>query len=247
MISVFKTKHLINIFPFPENMLQRIQKIIANAGYCSRRKAEELIISGKVKVNNKKVDIGGKADSGKDCISIGDYVIKPEKKVYIVLNKPRGCITTSSDLYGRKKVLDLLDVKERVFPVGRLDRDVTGILFLTNDGDWANMVMHPRYGVEKIYQVWLDKPLRKEDKEKIENGVKLYDGFVRGKIKVIGKKRVEIKVRVGRNKIVKRIFNHLGYRVGELCRTNIGRITLGKLKQGKYRRLTGREIGFFRK
>ncbi len=226
-------------------MIERVQKIIASSGFCSRRKAEELIIAGKVLVNGEKIHIGDKADASKDSISVGTYTIEPEKKVYLALNKPKGYITTAADMYDRKKVVDLINMKERVFPVGRLDRDATGLLFMTNDGDWANKIMHPRYEVEKTYLVILDEPITKDDIYAIEKGFKLDDGFVKGKIFVRHKREVEILIHEGKNKIVKRIFNHVGYRVIELCRIRVGKVYLGRLKQGQYRLLNKKEIDSF--
>ena len=226
-------------------MLIRVQKIIADSGFCSRRRAEELIIDGKVRVNTERIHIGDKADPEKDMISIGDFVIEPQKKVYIMLNKPKGYITTVSDLYERRKVVDLVKIGVRIFPVGRLDRDATGLLFLTNDGEWANKIMHPRYETEKTYLALLDEPFTKEAKERIERGIKLYDGFVKAKVHVLNKKSVEIQIHEGKNKIVKRIFNEVGYRVLNLCRVRIGKVSLGNLKEGKFRYMEEREIKAF--
>ena len=226
-------------------MLIRVQKIIADSGYCSRRKAEELIINGKVRVNGDKIHIGDKADPENDTICIGEFAIQPQKKVYIMLNKPRGYITTVSDLFERRKVVDLVKIGVRIFPVGRLDRDATGLLFLTNDGEWANKIMHPRYETEKTYLALLDSAFQKEDKERIEKGLKLHDGFVKAKVKILNKKSIEITLHEGKNKIVKRIFNEVGYRVIELCRVRVGKVSLGNLKAGKFRYLEPHEIKAF--
>ena len=226
-------------------MRHRVQKIIANNGFCSRRHAEELIKDGKVSVNNKIITIGDSADEEKDTIRVGSNIIRPVKKIYLALNKPRGFITTSDDMYDRKKVVDLIDLKERVFAVGRLDRDATGILFMTNDGDFSNQVMHPRNMIEKTYLVVLDKPLTKEHKASIESGVKLHDCFIHGIIKILDKKRVELSIHQGRNKIVKRIFNHFNYNVDELCRIRIGTVELGNIKPGRFRFLTDKELKQF--
>jgi 23S rRNA pseudouridine2605 synthase len=226
-------------------MIERVQKIIAASGYCSRRKAEEFIIDGKVRVNGEKIHIGDKADSSVDTISIGDFILEKEQKVYLAFNKPKGFITTASDMYDRKKVVDLINLKERVFPIGRLDRDASGLLLMTNDGGWANMVMHPKYEVEKTYLVILDEPFNKEDKSSIERGIKLHDGFVKGKVYIRSKKEVEITIHEGKNKIVKRIFNNFGYRVLELCRLKVGKVYLGNLKHGQYRFLNKKEIESF--
>lgn len=227
-------------------MLIRVQKIIAESGYCSRRRAEELIIDGKVKVNGERIGIGDKADPEKDMVSMGDFVIQPQKKVYIMLNKPKGYITTVSDLYERRKVVDLVKIGVRIFPVGRLDRDATGLLFLTNDGEWANKIMHPRYETEKTYLALLDTAFSKEEKQIIERGIKLHDGFIKAKIKILDKKSIEITLHEGKNKIVKRIFNEVGHRVKELCRVRVGRISLGNLKSGKFRHLEKNEINVFK-
>lgn len=227
-------------------MLIRVQKIIADSGFCSRRKAEELIINKSVRVNGEKIKIGDKADTEKDTISIGDFVIEPQKKVYILLNKPKGYITTVSDMYDRRTVIDLVKVGVRIFPVGRLDRDATGMLLLTNDGEWANKIMHPRYETDKTYLALLDEPFTKEAKERIERGMKLHDGFVKAKVFVLNKKSVEIQIHEGKNKIVKRIFNEVGYRVLELCRVRIGKLHLGNLKAGKFRFLEQKEIDLFK-
>jgi len=228
-------------------MFERIQKIIANSGICSRREAEELIDSGLVIVNGRQVKLGDKADLEKDEISVNGAKLKPEKekKVYLAINKPAGYITTAKDEYGRKKVLDLVLVPERVFPVGRLDSNASGLLFLTNDGDWANRVAHPKYNVEKEYFVKLDKELRDEHRKDIERGIKLTDGYIKGKIVRMKRKEINIVIHEGRNKIIKRIFGALGYNVEGLIRVRIGSIRLDDLKKGRYRFLKKFEIAEF--
>lgn len=214
---------------------ERVQKIIAASGFCSRRRAEELIDSGFVTVNNKTISLGDKADSEGDVIRVRRHVIKPAKKVYIKLNKPSGYITTVSDMYDRKKVSDLVgDIDARIFPVGRLDRDVTGILLMTNDGEWANKMMHPRYGVEKEYLAKLDKPITKDTLFRMNQGFKLRDGFIKPQVKMIKKKYCSLIIHEGRNKIVKRIFNEFGLRVLHLKRVRVGRYKVGRLTVGQW-------------
>ncbi|MFH1917145.1 MAG: pseudouridine synthase, partial [Nanoarchaeota archaeon] len=220
-------------------MLERVQKIIANAGYCSRRKAEEFIADGRVSVNGKMIKLGDKADSEKDYILVGKTVIKAQKKVYILLHKPKGYITTVSDMYERRTVVDL--VPDRVFPVGRLDRDSSGMLLLTNDGEFANKVMHPRYETRKTYLAILDRVLKKEDAAMMNKGIKLDDGFVRPFVRRISPKLAELIIHEGKNKIVKRIFNHFEYRVKHLERVAIGSLRLD-VKEGKWRYLRPEEL-----
>lgn len=217
-------------------VLERVQKIIAESGFCSRRKAEEHIFADEVSVNGKKITIGDKADANKDIIKVGNHIIKKKKKIYLMLNKPKGYITTSSDLYNRKKVIDLVEaVGERVFSVGRLDRDSTGLLLMTNDGDWANKIMHPRYVIEKEYLAELDRPIDKKTLDLMNKGIKLSDGFVKPEVKMISKNYCAITIHEGKNKIVKRIFNEFGFRVIQLKRVRIGDYALGNLKPGKYK------------
>ncbi len=226
-------------------MLERVQKLIANAGLCSRRRAEELIDQGRVTVNGKDIKLGDKADMKKDKIVVDGKILKSEQKVYLALNKPKDYVTTVSDEYGRKKVLDLISEPERVFPVGRLDKDATGLLFLTNDGDWGHRIIHPRFKVEKEYFAKLDKELEEEDKNTIERGLDLNDGFVKAKITKLKRKEVTLVIHEGRKKIVKRIFHALGYNVDNLARLRIGKVYINNLKSGQYRKLRQSEIEQF--
>lgn len=219
----------------------RLQKAIAESGLCSRRKAEELIIHGHVRVNNQIAKIGMNVDPAKDKILVQGQLIKPEKKVYLMLNKPRGYITTASDPYGRKHVLDLIHETKRVFPVGRLDRDTTGLLLLTNDGEFANKIMHPRYEVSKTYEATLDRKIEVEDLKKINEGMLLDGKRIRASAKRIGPKIVSITIHTGLNKEVKRIFKKLGYWVEALKRTETQGVKLN-IKEGKYRHLVESEI-----
>lgn len=219
-------------------VLERVQKIIGEAGYCSRRKAEEFIIDGRVTVNGKKITIGDKADASKDEIKVGSHLIKKKKKIYLMINKPRGYITTSDDMYDRRKVTDLVsDINERIFAVGRLDRDASGLLLMTNDGTWGNKIMHPRYNIEKEYLVKLNDSLNKEIIKKMNAGIKLKDGFIKPRVKMISKDYCSIVLHEGKNKIVKRIFNEFGVRVTQLKRIRIGDYYLGNLKPGKWKEI----------
>ena len=220
-------------------MQERVQKIMSNAGYCSRRRAEELIEKGKVLVNGKKIKLGDKADITKDEITVQGKIIKPIKKIYIMLNKPRGYVTTVSEKFGMKKATDL--VPYDVYPVGRLDRDATGLLLLTNDGEFANKVAHPRYEVKKIYLVRLDKGLKKEDIEKIRKGIKIEKHIVKSKIKKISPRNAEVTVHTGIHKVVKRLFRAIGCRVRAICRVRIGNLKLD-VKEGRYRNLRKHEV-----
>lgn len=214
--------------------MQRVQKLLSNYGHCSRRKAEELIIAGRVKVNGKVISIGDKA-SEQDSISVDGKPVLKQRKVYIMFHKPVGCVTALSDRQF-KTIMDYIDIKERVFPIGRLDYNTSGLLLLTNDGDFANKIMHPRYEIKKTYVVGIDKPMTDKDIEMIEKGVVLEDGKTSpAKIIRQAPKIVEITIHEGKNRVVRRMFNHLGYYIKFLQRVSIGRIKLGNLKPGSYR------------
>ncbi|MFC1690621.1 pseudouridine synthase [Nanoarchaeota archaeon] len=231
-------------------MLERVQKIIANSDYCSRRKAEELIKSGKVVVNDEFITIGDKADPEKDTIYVeGNELNTKIKKLYILFYKPQNCVTTLSDPQGRRTIFHYINIKERVIPVGRLDVKSEGILLLTNDGDFANSVMHPRYEVTKTYEVEVSENINKKDLAHITQGVQVSDKkgkfrtrpakarFIKGK-----KNAAEIIIHEGKNQIIKRMMKALGYSTTKLKRTKIGNLTLGNLKLGEHRDLTKEEI-----
>jgi 23S rRNA pseudouridine2605 synthase len=219
----------------------RLQKAIAEAGICSRRKAEELIQHGHVRVNGEIAEIGMNVDIAKDKIMVDGQYLRPEKKVYLMLNKPKGYLTTASDPFNRKHILHLIDEPVRVFPIGRLDRDTTGLLLLTNDGDFANKIMHPRYNVQKTYEATLDRRIETEDLETINNGVMIDGVVVHAFAQRIGPKAVKIVVHTGMNKEVKRIFKKVGYWVETLRRTEIKGVKLTP-KEGRYRPLTAAEL-----
>lgn len=222
-------------------MLQRVQKIISNSGFCSRRKAEELIKEGRVKVNDRMITIGESADPEKDKILINDEELQKEKKIYLMLNKPKDYQSTVHDRFERKTILKLVPISERVYPVGRLDADSRGMILLTNDGDFANKVMHPRNEVSKTYIIMIDKEIKKEDLEKLNKRVRLVDGTVHMKAVKIDKKILKITISEGRKHIVKRaLFKH-GYYVKDLKRIAIGRLMLD-VKEGKWRFLDKKDL-----
>ncbi len=216
--------------------MHRVQKLLSNYGYCSRRKAEELIKEGRVKVNGKIIEIGDKAGE-KDKISVDNKPVRKQKNVYLMFNKPIGCVTALTDSRF-KTIMDYVRTKERVFPIGRLDFNTSGLLLLTNDGDFANTIMHPRYEIKKTYQVRLNKPLVKKDSKKIEQGMELEDGKTSpAKIVSLTPTFLEITIHEGKNRIIRRMFKALGYGVVSLGRVRIGKLLLGKLKNGHYRAL----------
>jgi 23S rRNA pseudouridine2605 synthase len=229
--------------------MERLQKIIALSGYASRRKAEELIKAGKVVVNGKIVrELGTKANFSDDILIDGKKIEREEKEYYI-FNKPRGVITSTSDDKGRKVVTDYFETNKRLYPVGRLDYDTTGLLILTNDGELANLIMHPRNQIEKQYIAKLEGIIKGEEINKLKNGVVL-DGVKcipkRVKLREFDKKTntsiVEIVICEGKNHEVKRLFESVSFNVLKLKRERIGFLTLGKLKSGEYRKLNPKEV-----
>lgn len=220
---------------------ERVQKIIAQSGLCSRRKAEELIQAGKVSVNGKIIKIGDSADSSKDVVKVDGKTIKAEKKAYYMLNKPRGYITTSDDMFGRRKVLDLVPPNPRVFSVGRLDRDCQGLLILTNDGTFADKIMHPRHEIKKTYEALLYEPFKKEDILRFKKGIEIEGHLIKSDVKVISEKKVEISLHVGLHKIVKRLLKEAGYYVDKLNRTKIGKLEVD-IPPGRFRKLTEKDM-----
>lgn len=229
--------------------MERLQKVIASSGVCSRRKAEELIVSGKVKVNGKVVtELGTKVDS-KDEIEVNDKLISKEEKEYYLLNKPRGVITSTSDDKGRTTVVDLIETDARIYPVGRLDYDTTGALILTNDGEFANILTHPKNNIDKVYLAKLNGIIKGEQINKLKDGVMLDNVLIkpsRVKLKKVDPTKntsmVEIIIHEGKNHEVKRLFESVGFLVDKLTRERIGIFNLEGLKSGEYRKLTTKEI-----
>lgn len=217
--------------------MQRVQKLLSNYGYCSRRKAEDLIIDGRVRVNKSVISIGDKANSS-DKIYVDNKLVNKERKVYLIFNKPINCVTALSDKH-KKTIMHYIKLKERVFPVGRLDFNTSGLLLLTNDGDFSNKIMHPRYEINKTYLVKIDIPIKEDSVKKIEKGILLEDGKTsEAYVKIIKDNLLEITIHEGRNRIIRRMLNKLGFSVKSLERTKIGNLKLGNLSQGKFRELT---------
>ena len=229
----------------------RVQKLLSDAGYCSRRRAEALITAGKVKCNGHPVHLGDKA-LPTDLLTVnGERVYLPRKKVfrYIMLNKPRGYVTTLSDEQGRRCVTDLLDgIEERVYPVGRLDRNSEGLLLFTNDGSFANGIMHPSRQVSKTYRVTVRPPVSEEQLAQMAAGVKLDDGFQTAPANIVEKvsepTRVVLLVTIheGKKREVRRMCDAVGLEVVRLRRISIGPLKLGMLKPGEWRDLTSEEL-----
>jgi 23S rRNA pseudouridine2605 synthase len=230
-------------------MEQRIQKILAQMGIASRRKAEELIIEGRVTVNGKIATIGMKADPAKDHIKVdGRLLVKPEPKIYLVFNKPVGVVTSLSDPEGRPTIKDFLKgIKYRVFPVGRLDYDSEGLLLITNDGDFAHCVLHPSKKIPKTYVVKVKGIIQEDAMERLRRGVRLEDGLTApAKVKKVrlseSNSWIEITIYEGRKRQVRRMLEKVGYPVIKLRRITIGSLKLGDLRPGEMRRLTVEEV-----
>ena len=229
--------------------MERLQKIIAASGYASRRKAEELITSGKVYVNGEKITELGVKVKPSDEVLVNGIHLKKEEKVYYLINKPRRVISSVKDEHNRKTVVDLVDGASRIYPVGRLDYDTTGLLLLTNDGDFANILMHPSNNVEKTYIAKIKGIIKGEDINKIKDGV-VIDGVKTGKSKVKLKKYdpelntsiVSITINEGRNHQVKKMFLSVGHEVLKLKREKEAFFDLNDLKTGEYRHLTKKEV-----
>ncbi len=230
----------------------RLNKFLANAGICSRREADEYIQAGVITVNGQVVTEMGVKVLLTDKIMFHDQTVHSERKVYLLLNKPKDCVTTSEDTHDRLTVLDLVKnaCSERIYPVGRLDRNTTGVLLLTNDGDLASKLTHPKYDKKKIYHVTLDKVLEKEDYETIMSGVTLDDDLIAADalefVKEGDYKQVGIEIHSGQNRVVRRIFEKLGYKVIRLDRVYFAGLTKKNLPRGKYRFLNPREISMLK-
>ena len=230
----------------------RLNKYIANSGVCSRREADNFILAGVVTVNGEVVtELGTKVNINTDDIRFNGERLKGENKVYIVMNKPKGYVTTASDPHADKTVMDLLKAcPTRVFPVGRLDKNTTGVLMFTNDGEIAEKLTHPSYDKKKIYQVSLDSKLRQEDFDKIMSGIELNDGRIAADeleyIEADDHRKLGIEIHSGKNRIVRRIFESLGYDVKALDRVYFAGLTKKGLKRGEWRYLTEGEINLLR-
>ena len=230
----------------------RLNKFMANAGVCSRREADELIQQGVVKVNGTPVTELGTKITRNDVVEYNDKVVTLESKCYVLLNKPKDCVTTSDDPNGRTTVMDLVKgaCTERIYPVGRLDRNTTGVLLLTNDGDLASKLTHPKYVKKKIYQVWTDKPISEDDMQHIADGIELDDGPIHADavsyVSPTDRKQAGIEIHSGRNRVVRRIFETLGYHVVKLDRVYFAGLTKKNLARGKWRYLTQEEVNFLK-
>ena len=230
----------------------RLNKFLANAGVCSRREADEFITAGVVSVNGEVVtELGTKIKRG-DEVKFHDQTVSIERKIYVLLNKPKDTVTTSDDPQARRTVMDLVKgaCDERIYPVGRLDRNTTGVLLLTNDGDLASKLTHPKYLKKKIYHVHLDKNLTKADMEQIAAGIQLDDGEIQADAisytDEFKKDEVGIEIHSGKNRIVRRIFESLGYKVVKLDRVFFAGLTKKGLRRGEWRYLTEPEVNFLR-
>ena len=230
----------------------RLNKFLANAGICSRREADEFIAAGVVSVNGEIVTELGTKIKRTDEVKFHDEPVSVERKVYVLLNKPKDCVTTSDDPQERKTVMHCVKdaCKERIYPVGRLDRNTTGVLLLTNDGDLASKLTHPKYLKKKIYHVYCDKNVTKADLDQIAAGITLEDGEIRADAisyaSETDKKQVGIEIHSGKNRIVRRIFESLGYKVIKLDRVYFAGLTKKGLKRGDWRYLTEQEVNILR-
>ena len=230
----------------------RLNKFLANAGVCSRREADDFIEAGVVTVNGQVVTELGTKVLRTDEVKFHDQPVTLEKKVYVLLNKPKDYVTTSDDPQQRKTVMDLVQgaCPERIYPVGRLDRNTTGVLLLTNDGDLASKLTHPKFLKKKVYHVYLDKNVTAHDLQQIAEGIELEDGIIKADDVAYAhdtdKKQVGIEIHSGKNRIVRRIFEHLGYRVLKLDRVQFAGLTKKNLRRGDWRFLTEKEVDMLR-
>lgn len=226
----------------------RLNKFIANSGLCSRRQADELIRSGEITVNQQKVTELGTKVKSTDEVRYKGKLLQNERPVYILLNKPKDYVTTVKDKNARKTVMDLVKgaCPQRIYPVGRLDRNTTGVLLLTNDGELAKRLTHPHYKKKKVYHVVLDKPVTKTHLEQIAEGVKLEDDVVAADavsyVDPEDKTQIGIEIHTGQNRVIRRIFETLGYKIKKLDRVYFAGLTKKNLKRGRWRFLTQKEI-----
>lgn len=228
---------------------ERLQKVLAAAGIASRRASEELIEQGRVTINGHVATLGDKCDPAEDAVEVdAERVNVDPERVYVVLNKPRGVVTTMDDPEGRPTVADLVNLPQRLFPVGRLDYDTEGLLLLTNDGELTNALTHPSFGVERVYVVLVPGPVRKRTLAQLADGVELDDGVARPKrIRVLetqkSKALLEVVMTEGRKREIRRMLGAVGLTVERLARVSYGGVELGDLRQGKWRFLSQPEIG----
>jgi 23S rRNA pseudouridine2605 synthase len=225
-----------------------LNRFISNAGVCSRREADELIGAGLVSINGVvATELGTKVKAG-DVVRFNGEKLAVEAKVYLVLNKPKDAITTLDDPDGRNTVMDIFEgkMRERVYPIGRLDRNTTGVLLLTNDGELAQRLMHPKYEIKKVYKATLNKNLKPTDLWSLSNGVELEDGFIKpdaiAQSDAKNKNVVGIEIHSGKNRIIHRMFEHLGYTVDKLDRVLYAGMEKGNLKRGEWRELNDKEL-----
>jgi len=253
--DILKTKKLTHthIKKTTVSELIRLNKYIANSGVCSRREADKLIVSGAITVNNKIVTAVGTKISPFDNVVFKGKRLSKEKLQYVLLNKPKDFITTMDDPYDRRTVMSLVKkaCKERIYPVGRLDRNTTGLLLFTNDGEMAKKLTHPKHKIKKVYHVILDKPITKADMHKIANGIELEDGIINvDSIEYIttehDKKQIGIEIHSGKNRIVRRIFESLNYKVKKLDRVAFAFLTKKDLPRGRWRFLNEKEISMLK-
>jgi 23S rRNA pseudouridine2605 synthase len=230
-------------------VMERLQKVLAQAGVASRRKCEEIILAGRVKVNGEVVqELGTKVDPAVDRVEVDGQLIRHERKVYVLLNKPRGVVTTASDPQGRRTVVELIqDVEERIYPVGRLDLDTAGLLILTNDGELANGLMHPSREIDKVYRAWVKGKVPQEAIKRLSEGVELEDGMTApAKVRKLEEGHdetlLEITIHEGRNRQVRRMCEAVGHPVKSLMRVQLAFLKLGRMRYGEYRTLEPKEV-----
>ena len=223
-------------------MAMQLVKYIAHAGVCSRRDAAKLVKQGLVMLNGVVVQELNTLVHEHDSVKVNGKIVKPRDKVYLMLHKPLGYLCTNSDEKDRKDVFDLLPAykKEKLFTVGRLDKESSGLLLITNDGDWAQQLTHPSFEIRKEYRIMLDKPMDEKDYVRLQKGVRLKDGFIKPDGVILQKSRIHLKIVIhsGKNRIIRRIFEHLGYTVRELTRLSFGNYELGKFPVGTYRQVS---------
>jgi len=224
--------------------LERLQKIISRAGVCSRREAEKLILAGKVSVDGKIIrELGTKAELNQKIRVDGKLLTLDAEKIYIMLNKPRGYVSTAKDERGRKTILELIDIPERIYPIGRLDLNSEGLILLTNDGELTNALIHPRFEVKKTYRAKISGVLTEEKLDLLRAGIELADGLTApAEIYMLDKDLVEITIHEGRNRQVRRMFSAIGCDVKRLRRIRFANLILDGLKVGKWRELTADEV-----